>query len=111
MIRREFKGKSIIANWGFKKAYIVDDVIFDSDPFDMYFDDSQGEKTSVANYFYKVYKMKVSEKKQPLFVCRMGGKECHLPPEFCTVDGVPASIRADPRKMRDVLQTTRKTPE
>jgi hypothetical protein len=29
MIFNEFKGQSIIATWGHKKTYIVDDIIFD----------------------------------------------------------------------------------
>jgi len=35
----------------------------------------------------------------------------HLPTEFCTIDGVPDSIRSDPFKMRNVIQNTKKNPD
>ncbi len=88
-ILREFKGQSVIANWGNKKAYIVRDVVFDKTPVTKFFVDSQGTKLSVAEYFLKTYNLKTAQKDQPLFVVNIGGKECHLPPEFCTIDGVP----------------------
>lgn len=55
--------------------------------------------------------MRVTDRNQPLFLCKIGGQECHLPPEFCTLDGVPDAIRNDSRKMREVLGTCRKNPE
>lgn len=65
---------------------------------------------SIAEYFVKSYDLKVTDPKQPLFVVKINGKECHIPPEFCNIDGVPESIREDPRRMRDVLGATRKNP-
>ena len=38
-ILREFKGQSVIANWGNKKAYIVNNVIFDKNPITKFFSD------------------------------------------------------------------------
>jgi hypothetical protein len=105
MVRREFKGSSVIANWGLKKAYIVSDILFKETPFTKSFEDSEGNSTTVANYFLKTYNMKISQGDQPLLVCKIGGKECHLPTEFCTMDGVPDAIRNDPFKMRNSLCT------
>ena len=34
-----------------------------------------------------------------------------LPPEFCTIDGVPDCIRSNPMMMRNVLAQCRKNPE
>jgi hypothetical protein len=42
LVVREFKGQSVIANWGNKKAYIVNDVIFDKNPMNKFFDDNNG---------------------------------------------------------------------
>jgi len=109
-IVREFKGQSVIANWGNKKAYIVSDMIFDQTPLTIFFDDSKGAKVSVAEYFLRTYNMKISDRNQPLFLCKIGGKDCHLPTEFCTIDGVPDSIRSDPFKMKNVLAACRKNP-
>jgi hypothetical protein len=58
----------------------------------------------------KNYDLKVTDPKQPLFIVKINGKECHIPPEFCNIDGVPETIREDPRRMRDVLGATRKNP-
>jgi hypothetical protein len=66
---------------------------------------------SVAEYFLKAYELKVTDRKQPLFVVKINGKMCHLPTEFCAIDGVPQQIREDPFKMRNVLGACRKNPD
>lgn len=43
--------------------------------------------------------MKITQENQPLFVVKVGQMICHLPTEFCLVDGVPDYIKASP-KMR-----------
>lgn len=50
IVKDEFIGKSIIANWGYKKAYIVKNVIFDKNPFNLSFEYGS-TKMSVAEYF------------------------------------------------------------
>ena len=55
--------------------------------------------------------MRITEKYQPLIETKIGGKVVHLPTEFCTIDGVPDSIRSDPFKMRNVIQNTKKNPD
>lgn len=102
-MKREFIGKSVISTWGNKRAYIISDVVFTSNPFNHYFKDSSGTDISVADYFRKNYKMKVTDHEQPLLEIYQGGKAIHLPPEFCTLDGVPDQIRADGRQMRELL--------
>lgn len=52
--------------------------------------------------------MKVTNFSQPLFEV---GDNCFLPPEFCTIDGVPDCIRSNPMLMRNVLASCRKNPE
>ncbi len=54
MCRAEFASKSIIADWGSKRTYIVFDVDFEKNPVThkfMYND----QMTSVAEYFSQVY--------------------------------------------------------
>lgn len=110
-VLEEFKYKSVIGNWGMKKAYIVMDVIFDKTPVTQTFLDHQGNKFTIADYFNSTYKLKITNKRQPLFMVKINGKECHIPPEFCSIDGVPQQIREDPRKMKNVLQACRKNPD
>ena len=92
----EFRFKSVIGTWANKKTYIVENVIFDKNPVTSFFIDNNGDKQSIAGYFSKTYKMKVKVFNQPLFQVKINGKDCHIPTEFCTIDGVPETIREDP---------------
>jgi hypothetical protein len=53
-VKDEFKGSSVIANWGKRNAYIVNDVVFDRNPHTSLFE-YNGAKISVADYFSKLY--------------------------------------------------------
>lgn len=88
----------------------MEDIDFKKTPVTTRFQTVDGKKISIAEYFLKNYDLKVSDPKQPLFIVKINGKECHIPPEFCNIDGVPETIREDPRRMRDVLGSTRKNP-
>ena len=61
---------------------------------------------SVAEYFKRVYKMSISDSKQPMFLAKLGDKEVHLPTEFCIMDKVPDDLKAS-REMRDALTEAR----
>ena len=57
-----------------------------------------------------VYGKAVRDPRQPLIIVKHGDFMIHLPPEFCRIDGVPASIKASPA-MRDCLAICRTTPD
>lgn len=61
-VRMEFQGASIIANYGNKKTYIIEDIKFDQGPVTTFFDQRDGSQISVAKYFMKTYKLKVSNR-------------------------------------------------
>lgn len=105
----EFVGKSVIANWGNRKAYIVQEVVFKFNPFTLFFE-FNGSKICVAKYFEDTYALKVTVPNQPLFRCAIGGLDAYLPTEFCSIDGVPDAIRSDSYKMANVLKNCRKDP-
>lgn len=109
-ICHEFQFKTVVGGYGFKKTYFVENIDFKKSPVTMMFQTHDGKKMSIAEYFLKTYDLKVTDTKQPLFIVKINGKECHIPPEFCTIDGVPQTIREDPRRMRDVLASCRKNP-
>lgn len=109
-ILHEFQFKTVIGAYGHKKTYFVEDIDFKRNPVNVRFETHDGKKVSIAEYFLKTYDMKVTDMKQPLFIVKINGKDCHIPPEFCTIDGVPQAIREDPRRMRDVLASCRKNP-
>ena len=52
LVRIEFSQKSIIADWGNKRTYIVTDVDFEKNPVQHKFQ-YDGQDTSVAEYFSK----------------------------------------------------------
>lgn len=106
----EFKGRSILTTWGNKRSVMVIDIVFDKTPYTKFFE-SNGKNISVAEYFYTVYKREVKFPDQPLFRARMGKTDSYLPTEFCSIDGVPDSIRADSFKMANVLKSCRKNPD
>jgi hypothetical protein len=102
-IEYEFLHKTVIGAYGQKRTYIVTEIDFKKNPVTMRFETHDGKKMCIAEYFLKTYDLKVTDTKQPLFIVKINGKDCHIPPEFCTIDGVPQTIRDDPRRMRDVL--------
>ena len=50
IIKLEFIDKSIIADWGNKRTYRVDDIDFDKSPLNHFFE-MNGEMKTVAEYF------------------------------------------------------------
>ena len=69
----EFKGQSVIGDWGHMRAYIVRDVLFEKNPFNMFFVTPNNQRLNIAEYFLKAYEKKITEKTQPLFVVRHNG--------------------------------------
>ena len=67
---------------------MVNDIEFDSGPYNTTFD-KDGVKMTIADYFWKTYQLKVTEKKQPMLIVNGMGKGNMIPSEFCLLDGVP----------------------
>jgi hypothetical protein len=57
--KMEFSDKSIIADWGNQRQYIVNDVVFDTNPIQQTFE-NQGMVTSVAEYFLRTYNKRIT---------------------------------------------------
>ena len=57
-----------------------------------------------------MYKLKVTDFRQPLFVVKMSNDFLYLPPEFTILDGVPDSVKKGPG-MRDALMQTKLSPK
>ena len=104
-VNTEFARKSIMANWGAKKTYIVEAVDFEKSPTSEMFE-KDGQQISIAEYFLKIYNMKITETRQPLLVVKANGKIMFLPSEFCLFSNVPESIRKGPN-MRNALMKTK----
>lgn len=65
----------------------------------------------MAKYFLNQYKMKISDKAQPMLIANQNGREISLIPEFCLLDGVPDSIRNNSKHMRTLLNKVKQNPE
>lgn len=61
-ILKEFKGKSIVAQWGNKKTYFVREVIFNLNPLTHTFC-HDGQVINVAQYFVNTYGLKIRDTK------------------------------------------------
>lgn len=109
IVKLEFVNKSVIADWGNKRTYIVNDIDFEKNPINQtfMFNDKQ---TKIAEYFKQVYDRQLTDFGQPLFKIQVSDQEYYLPPELCLLDGVPDSIRKSPG-MRDALTRTRINPQ
>lgn len=107
-VRSEYSQQVIIANWGNRRSYTVNDVDFKNNPTTMTFT-FEDKEISVAEYFKKHYGMSVKKVNQPLFLIKIGENNFYLPPEFCLVDGVSEDIRKS-AGMRDALKATRINP-
>lgn len=62
MVKLEYAGQSIIANWGNRRTYIVTDIDFSVNPVTMKFD-YQGKEVCVAEYFKQHYNLSVKDTK------------------------------------------------
>lgn len=109
--RKQFTGSSVIANYGTKRTYIIQDIKFDLGPCNTFFDLNDGTKISVAKYFFKTYNMKITDKRQPMLVMSTQGRQVSLPSEFCLIDGVPDSIKNNCSSMRTLLNKVKQNPQ
>ena len=107
-VKLEFNNRSIIADWGNRRTYRVDDVDFEVTPLNHEFI-WNGENTKLARYFEVNYNKVVTNPHQPCFLVKMGEQQQYLPAEFCLLDGVPDSIRKS-AGMRNALAATRISP-
>jgi hypothetical protein len=103
-------GRSVVTQWGNRRAYQIDDVAFELDARHQTFTNAEGRTMSIFDYFFEHYKLQMLFFK-PLFVVKIGGKECYLPPEFCDVEGISKEMREDAGNMRKIMKTCTKNPE
>ena len=70
-MRLEFSGRSIIADWGNKRTYRVEDVDFEMTPIEHEFiwNDTP---TKLAKYFQQAYGKTVTDVNQPCFLVKVG---------------------------------------
>ena len=109
--RSRIVNKSIIANYGSRKNYVVTDIKFEPGPCADFFELKNGQSISIARYFFTTYKLKVTNPKQPMLVVRSQGKNIKIPSEFCLIDGVPSEIRNSTQHWRKCLSKISQKPQ
>jgi hypothetical protein len=69
-------------------------------------------RTNMIDYFRTAYGVKIRATTQPLFEIRQKRQNIYLPPELCTLVGIPAKTRENKRVMADIRQSLfQKPPE
>mmetsp|Transcript_21726 Transcript_21726/g.33513 ORF Transcript_21726/g.33513 Transcript_21726/m.33513 type:complete len:341 (+) Transcript_21726:505-1527(+) len=109
-VRREIVGSSVIANYGAKRTYIVQDILFEKGPLDCYLKDGEQKSKTVADYFFEQYSIKITDKFQPMLIMSRSSQDVSIPSELCIMDGVPEQIRKNGRDMRNLLNRVKQNP-
>ena len=114
-LKEEIVGKSVLARYGNKRTYVVNDIDFTLSPAKYTFDGPSG-KTTVMNYFKTKYLIAIKDPDQPLLLCikkQKDGKEnkVYLVPELCSLTGLPDELREDRGALQKFSVYTKLSPD
>jgi hypothetical protein len=79
----------VITKYGNKRSYKVSAIERKLTPLTCTFDSGKGVKVSMAAYFLKTYNIKIQDTKQHLFFIQQKRGDIYLPPELCSLVGIP----------------------
>jgi len=95
-----------MAKYGPHRTYKVHQIKWSMNPKDYIFDHGDEKaRTNMIDYFLTAYGVKIHSVNQPLFEIRQKRQNIYLPPELCTLVGIPAKIRENKRVMADIRQS------
>jgi aubergine-like protein len=108
-------GQIVITRYN-NKTYRIDDIAWNRNIMEEF--DYRGKRISIAEYIWEKYKIKLTDKQQPLLISnpnaqpRRSGITEPIPlvPEACNMTGLDDGQRADFRLMAEVAKTTRTAP-
>jgi hypothetical protein len=102
-----------MAKYGPHRTYKVHQIKWNMNPKDYIFDHGDEKaRTNMIDYFRTAYGVKIRATTQPLFEIRQKRQNIYLPPELCTLVGIPAKTRENKRVMADIRQSLfQKPPE
>jgi hypothetical protein len=105
-VNREFEGAIVMAKYGPHRTYKVHQIKWAMNPKDYIFDHGDEKaRTNMIDYFLTAYSVKIHSVNQPLFEIRQKRQNIYLPPELCTLVGIPAKIRENKKVMADIRQS------
>lgn len=115
--REYFKERSVIAWYGNKRNYIVNDIDFNLNPNTHSFITPEGTM-NITTYMKKKYGIPIKHLDQPLLVNfkRIKGapetvEKVYLVPELCGLTGLPDAIRSDFQAMKQIAVHTKLSPD
>jgi hypothetical protein len=95
-----------MAKYGPHRTYKVHTIKWGMNPKDYIFDHGDEKaRTNMIDYFNTAYNVKIHSVNQPLFEIRQKRQNIYLPPELCTLVGIPAKIRENKKVMADIRQS------
>jgi aubergine-like protein len=100
-MKEAFCGKSVLANYGTKRVYLIDDIAFDKNVTNTFIQvksSKEAETLSLQQYYKRTYDKDIKQVNQPLFVCRKKDRlekitECYLIPELMLPTGIDESTK------------------
>lgn len=112
-VNREFEGAIVMANYGPHRTYKVHQIKWNMNPEEYIFDHGdERARTNMIDYFKTAYQVTIRAVHQPLFEIRQKRQNIYLPPELCTLVGIPAKIRESKKIMSEIRQSLfQKPPE
>ena len=110
-IGKEFENAVVMTKYGAQRTYRVSRIRWDMTPQKYSFEQGEaGKKTNMLEYFTRAYSTKIKVPDQPLFEVEQKRGTIYLPPELCTMVGIPAKIRENKRTMADIRQSLFQSP-
>jgi hypothetical protein len=95
-----------MAKYGPHRTYKVHTIKWAMNPKDYIFDHGdERARTNMIDYFLTAYNVKIFCMLQPLFEIRQKRQNIYLPPELCTLVGIPSKIRENKKVMADIRQS------
>jgi len=95
-----------MAKYGPHRTYKVHTIKWNMNPKDYIFDHGdERARTNMIDYFLTAYSVKIFSTNQPLFEIRQKRQNIYLPPELCTLVGIPSKIRENKKVMADIRQS------
>lgn len=110
-LRAQFKGRTVITNYGNRKCYRVEEICLDKTPTHTF--ECRGAPVTFQAYYQTQYNLVIRDSNQPLVRClvKSAPGEVYLVPELVSLTGLDEAMRADYRLMSAIAEFTRLEPQ
>eukprot|EP00826_Nyctotherus_ovalis_P051383 TRINITY_DN6417_c0_g2_i2.p1 TRINITY_DN6417_c0_g2~~TRINITY_DN6417_c0_g2_i2.p1 ORF type:complete len:1027 (-),score=347.90 TRINITY_DN6417_c0_g2_i2:155-3235(-) len=113
VVRKEIANKSVIARYGSRRTYVINDLVVDRNPVNTKLD---SESITLYEYYKKRYFCLIKDKYQPLLLSIRKDKNgndtrVYLIPELCSLTGLPERLRADRATLQKLSIYTKLSPD